>query len=135
MRIPLRESTRRDSNVLPLINIVFLMLIFFLLAGTIAPTADFDLDPATSEDSPATTAPAHAVYVSKEGFISVAGTEVTAEEVPAAMTSFAANLAGKPLEIMADREADAALVLTIAETARAAGIATVRLITVRAGRQ
>lgn len=135
MHIPLRQNPRRDGNVLPLINIVFLMLIFFLLAGTIAPTADFELDPATSRDSPATTAPAHAVYVSRQGFVSVAGTEVTVEEIPAAMASFAASLSGKPLEIMADREADAALVLTIAETARAAGVGTVRLITVRAGGQ
>ena len=43
MRIQLDDTQRRDGNVLPLINIVFLMLIFFLLAGTVAPTADFDL--------------------------------------------------------------------------------------------
>ena len=40
---------------------------------------------------------------------------------------------GAPLEIVADREADATLVLTIAETAKVAGIERVKLITLRGG--
>ena len=133
MRIPLRKSSRRDGNVLPLINIVFLMLIFFLLAGTIAPTAPFDLTPAVSRDSPAATAPADAVYISQEGFISIAGTEVTEEEAGEAMRAFSFALDGNPLEIVADHQADAALVLSIAETARSSGVERVKLITLRAG--
>lgn len=135
MRIRLRESPRRDGNVLPLINIVFLMLIFFLLAGTIAPTSDFDLTPATSEDATPATPPADAVYVSEEGFISVAGTEVTSEEIEPALASFAAILDGDPLKIVADHEADSTLILEIAETAKAIGIAKVRLVTLRAGQK
>ena len=135
MQIPLRENPRRDGNVLPLINIVFLMLIFFLLAGTIAPKTDFDLTPATSRNSPAATAPANAVYVSQEGFISVAGTEIVEDEVSDALASLAAHLDGRPLEIVADHEADATLVLTIAETAKVAGIGRVKLITLRASPQ
>ena len=135
MRIPLKERPRRDGNVLPLINIVFLMLIFFLLAGTIAPTADFDLTPAVSKNSPAATVPAYAVYVSQVGYISIAGTEVTEDEVGDAMRAFSVALDGKPLEIIADHEADAALVLSIAEAARNASIGQIKLITLRAGLQ
>lgn len=135
MRIPLRERPRRDGNVLPLINIVFLMLIFFLLAGTIAPTADFDLTPAVSKNGPAATAPADAVYVSQEGFISIAGTEVTEDEVEDALLAFSVVLDGEALEIVADHEADAVLVLSIAEAARNAKIDRIKLITLRAGLQ
>ena len=135
MRIQLDDIPRRDGNVLPLINIVFLMLIFFLLAGTVAPTADFDLTPASSRDSAAASPPATAVYLSQEGFISVAGTEVTAEEVPQALQALAIDLNGSPLRIIADRQTDATLILTIAEAARAAGIESAKLITLRAGVQ
>lgn len=133
MRIPFDERQKRDSDVLPLINIVFLMLIFFLLAGTVAPTADFDLTPAESQDGVATSPPAMAVYISEEGFISVAGAEVLAAEVPQALAGLAAQLKGEPLEIVADHRADATLILTVAEAARAAGIDASRLITLRAG--
>lgn len=46
MRIPDAEPVRRDSeNVLPLVNIVFLLLIFFMLAGTLSKPEPFKLSP------------------------------------------------------------------------------------------
>ncbi|GAA3950586.1 biopolymer transporter ExbD [Allohahella marinimesophila] len=44
-----RRSKPTEDNMIPLINIVFLLLIFFMIAGTIARAPDADIDlPVTS---------------------------------------------------------------------------------------
>ncbi|MDZ7603565.1 MAG: biopolymer transporter ExbD, partial [Hoeflea sp.] len=55
-RIAPMRTSRKPENTVPLINVVFLMLIFFLVAGTLAPAPDSDVDfitlPATDPASP-----------------------------------------------------------------------------------
>lgn len=131
MKIPMPVSKARDEGMLPLINIVFLMLIFFLIAGAIAPVADINVDPARTQDSPATNPPSDAVYVSQQGFISVAGREVTEVELDAAIAAFAVVLETKPLKIVADQKADTAILMAIVDAATKAGIANVKLLTLR----
>ncbi len=117
--------------MLPLINIVFLMLIFFLIAGAIAPVADFKVNLAETRESPATNPPSDAIYVSEQGFISIAGQEVTALELDAAMAGFARTLDAKPLKVVADRKTDSLVLMTIVDAATKAGIARVKLLTLR----
>ncbi|MCB2081404.1 MAG: biopolymer transporter ExbD [Hyphomicrobiales bacterium] len=40
MEIPRRKTSRKELSIIPLINIIFLLLIFFLLAGTIGTQDD-----------------------------------------------------------------------------------------------
>lgn len=131
MRIPLPETKAREDGMLPLINIVFLMLIFFLIAGAIAPVPDFEVNPAMTQDSPATNPPSDAIYVSEQGFISMAGQEVTVTELNAAMVGFAQMLDSKPLKVVADRNTDSSVLMTIVDAATQAGIARVKLLTLR----
>ena len=44
MRIAPTRTSRKPENTVPLINVVFLMLIFFLVAGTLAPAPDREVD-------------------------------------------------------------------------------------------
>ena len=48
MRLHRTYSNRQKENTIPLINVVFLMLVFFLIAGTIAPSNDEDINPVTA---------------------------------------------------------------------------------------
>lgn len=43
-----RGTANPDDNLIPLINIVFLLLIFFMVAGQIAPQQDMTIDPPES---------------------------------------------------------------------------------------
>lgn len=131
MQIPLPKSKAREEGMLPLINIVFLMLIFFLIAGAIAPVSDFDVNLAETQKSPATNPPSDAIYVSEQGFISIAGQEVTGSELNAAMVGFAQVLDSKPLKIVADRKTDSTVLMSIVDAATRAGVARVKLLTLR----
>ena len=48
MRLKRANRNSQHENTIPLINVVFLMLVFFLIAGTIAPSSDHEIDPVTS---------------------------------------------------------------------------------------
>ena len=45
MRLPAPERRDQGENVIPLINVVFLLLIFFMLAGSFQATEPFEVEP------------------------------------------------------------------------------------------
>ena len=49
MRLKRASTNSQHENTIPLINVVFLMLVFFLIAGTIAPSNDHEINPVTSQ--------------------------------------------------------------------------------------
>ena len=58
------RHNRSDDNIVPMINIVFLLLIFFLLAGTLSPRPPFELESVTTTLRPQADAPVNGLYVS-----------------------------------------------------------------------
>ncbi len=131
MRIDIKQAQRRDGDILPLINIVFLLLIFFLLTSTIAPKPDIDVTPPDTQDGEPASPPADAIYLSAEGFVSVDGNEATFEELPRVLRPFLASLGDKPVRIVADRGSEGTDLLQIVDAIRAAGGSTIRLVTMR----
>ncbi|MGZ3217858.1 biopolymer transporter ExbD [Paracoccus sp. T5] len=66
MRIDMPPRKPRGESIIPMINVVFLLLIFFLLTAQIAPSTPFPLTPPDSRsDIPA--AARDVLYVSAEG--------------------------------------------------------------------
>ena len=131
MRIPPPEKAARDDGVLPLINIVFLMLIFFLMAGAIAPTPDIDLEPVLTTDNPSTTPPSDAIYLSADGIAYVGGAETPEPLLSAAIALFARNSDAETLRLMVDRRADSVSLMNVIDAASRAGVGRVTLLTLR----
>lgn len=116
----------RSESVLPMINVVFLLLIFFLLAAEIAPPEPFAVDPptATATDRPEGAAVLH---LAADGRVAFAGTE-GASAVAAAAAAAAAG--GTPVRLRADRAADGAVLARTLAGLADAGAARVDLVTV-----
>ena len=131
MQIRVRQPKRDNDNFLPLINIVFLMLIFFLMASSIAPRADLDLQPPQSPDGERTAPPGDAIYLANSGMISAFGRETELTDLSAHLTSFLAGGIDKPIRIISDRDANGLLVLDIVDEVRRAGANDIRLMTLR----
>ncbi|MEO9460735.1 MAG: biopolymer transporter ExbD [Lentilitoribacter sp.] len=75
MRLERRHKQKQNENTIPLINVVFLMLVFFLIAGTIAPSADGEINPVISgleQQSP----PEEAISLRKDGTLFYRGIEL-----------------------------------------------------------
>ena len=133
MRIPPPEKAIRDDGVLPLINIVFLLLVFFLMAGAISPAPDIDIEPVRTGENPTTEPPRDAVYISAEGTAYVGGTKIREPDLSAAISSFVRDSGSKSLRLMVDRRADSLAVMKAIDAASRAGTGKVMLLTLQGG--
>ena len=77
-----RRKTNSDDNLIPLINIVFLLLIFFMIAGKIEQIQDAGLTlPENSQTKPAVAQPI-TLQLSKDNEIHLNNEVVNFEELP-----------------------------------------------------
>jgi len=111
-----------DAGVLPLINVVFLLLIFFMVAARLAPPEPFAVAPPRSAASGDAPTEAALVTVAADGRMAVDG-------VALAPVSVAAAVAGRDVRLLADAQAGAGAVITLIGRIRAGGGGAVTLVT------
>lgn len=125
----MRKSVRKRAEpTLALINVVFLLLAFFILAGTIASPPPSGLVLVSLGDGTAAPIPPDTVAIAADGTAiwppGIAGAEDLVARLPAE--------AGRIVRIMPDRGSAAAALVAMAARLRAAGARDVRLIAERA---
>lgn len=123
-----KPASAREPTI-ALINVVFLMLIFFMIAGTLAVPMDGDLRLVQTEMLEGR-APPDALVVHADGRLSYRG---------APIGSAAAFMAGQPdggqeqtLRILPDRALTAEVLVRLSSELRTAGAARVMIVTERA---
>jgi len=135
MRLAPRPKREADDGIVPLINIVFLLLIFFLIAGTIAPRPEIAVAYPETKESPVSRPPAEAVFVSSGGYISYRGANVETEGLTAMVAAdLAARAPGRddtPLPVVVDKALPAKDLSPVLNALTVAGVKRVKLITVR----
>jgi biopolymer transport protein ExbD len=126
---PTRDS---EANLIPLINIVFLLLIFFMLAGRLAPTELMALEPPRSDRVRSAQVTTLVVLVDQGGQIRLEGETLDKETLA---ERIALHLADGPqrLQIKADAGLDAIQLLDLLEQMRAAGAEELDLLTLARG--
>ena len=135
IRIPARHKPRKQESTIALINVVFLMLIFFLIAGTLAPPADSEVAYIASERED-NAPPPDMIFVRADGTISWRGEPV---DPSAQLSDWKAILSSgegeemAPLRVAADRDLSALILLDLLTTLRAGGIDNIVLVTERSG--
>ena len=127
MSVKIRKSQALDSlSMTPLIDIVFLLLIFFLVATRFA-QEDRELDvllPSASEAKPLIVQPKELfVNVDKDGQFYVNGKIITAEEVEHVLRqAIADNPVSQSVIIRADRRVEFDYVVTVMNLCNRVGI-------------
>lgn len=121
-----RKKTEREPTI-ALINIVFLMLVFFLVAGTVARSVDTGLTLVQTSELQGN-APADALVVYPDGRLSVFAEPVA----DAAEVLTKLNYETGPLRIVPDRNLPAKDLVRIGADLRAAGAEKVLIVTERA---
>ncbi len=117
---PGARARRTTEPVVPMINVVFLLLVFFLITAVIAPP---DPLPVVLPEGPegAVAEGETALFLAADGRVSYGGAEGEAVY---------ALLPPGPLEVRADAGADAQAFAALAVRLRAAGVTEMRLVTV-----
>lgn len=126
LRLDMPPVPQADPT-LPLINIVFLLLIFVMLSGVIRAADPLPLDPATARVEPSGTPVAtRTLYVGADGRMTWNGLEGEL-----ALDGFAAAFAQETWErawLKADRNAEAATIVRLTERLRNGGVNTLTMI-------
>jgi biopolymer transport protein ExbD len=121
-----KSKTRREPTI-ALINIVFLMLIFFLVVGTLARPLDGDLQLVRTADLEGT-APPDTLVVHADGQMSFRGQPMgTVSEFLDLRTEEERHT----VRVVPDRDLEAKTLVSLARELKSAGVQSVRLVTER----
>nr|WP_255612577.1 biopolymer transporter ExbD [Alcanivorax sp. 1008] len=120
-------SQRPDIEpVLPLINVVFLLLIFFMVAGRLAPQLPAEITPPESETAKGTSSEAIRLVVDRDG-------NLYWQDVPMALADMPDRLDGiskdRPIQLLTDGDIPIILLRPALAALRDAGITDVLLVT------
>ncbi len=116
-------ARKRTESIVPMINVVFLLLIFFLMTSSLATPEPFQVTPpnATSETEAEME---HILYVDKGGKTSFEGVEGDA-----AIAAIAAISTDHPsIQLRADAELEASVLANLLTALAASGLSRVELI-------
>lgn len=127
-----RAARKVDGAVVPMINIVFLLLLYFLVAGRITeqegPAIQLPIGSAERQPLPITLT----VHVTTDDQLSINGRDTDEEALRGAFAAIA-NLPGHHVLIRADARASAAALHRIMAAGDAVGLASFELATLKGG--
>ena len=130
MKLKAPVTTRRpEPDLTSLINIVFLILIFFIVAGTLRPFSARDIQLArTQPDSAGVSVPANLI-AHADGRVTYRGEVVPLEELGTRISRDRNNAERAPLTIVADARLNAKRLLEIMRTVRGPGVGEISILT------
>lgn len=134
MRTPPPRPRNDDDRILPLINVVFLLMIFFMLAGRISALDPFQVEPPHSASAGGNEHQETLVLVGADGRLALDGVVMDEAAFAAAMTKWVKANQGGRVRLKADGRTDATRVVAVMETLRKAGVEKLRLMTLPAFR-
>lgn len=133
MRFESPRPRNDEERILPLINVVFLLLIFFMLAGRLAASDPFEIAPPRSASEGPAGARELLVLVGADGQLAVDGKVLDAAALKAAVAERLSGAADTRIRLKADGRAEATQVVVVMELLRHAGIERLKLLTVPEG--
>jgi biopolymer transport protein TolR len=126
-----RRAADPDARVLPLINIVFLLLIFFMITGHMSASSPFEMEPVQSAGAGQPRAEDLTVFMAADGRLAVSDSLVSARELETLVRTRVDAPAGGELKVrlQADGRTEATQVVAVMERLRAAGVERLELLT------
>ncbi|SFU00872.1 biopolymer transport protein ExbD [Pseudovibrio denitrificans] len=126
MRLKTKPQKRTLENTIPLINIVFLMLIFFLFAGSIDRDDAKNVSPAETQEQSSRELIAGALIIAPDG-------TMTQNEQPVQVENLAPfEGSEEPLMVVADKALSGQTLARTLAALKKQGFSDVTLVTVRA---
>ncbi len=133
MQLPIQKQEEEADTILPLINVVFLLLIFFIMTGAMHAVDYFNVNPPSSSSEIQGSLDDTVILVGSDGRIAIDNKEVDEADLQLSILDKLAANAGAAVRIKADGRADAARVVEIMELIEAVGVGRVMLLTLEPG--
>lgn len=124
-------SSRRGMDLAPLIDVVFLLLIFFLLTAVfVKPSIPLDLP--KSETAKVIDKPEVSVTIKKDGSIMLNDDDILLPELYAVLSKIYRDLLrARDISLMADKEVPFGRVIEVMDIAKRAGVENISVLTER----
>lgn len=126
MKFARTSGSQASINIAPLVDVVFLLVIFFAVSTTFLETAGLKLELPTSTSSTDRPSDPLAVLMDREGALSVDGEKVTLEQLGSRLAPLIERSEEKLVELRADeaaRHGDVVAVIDRIKSAGALGVA------------
>ena len=130
MKIERPKQNRELVNITPLIDVVFILLVFFMLAGTVEPTEPFTVAPAATDSEIRGDVQDFVVLVDADGRVALDDRELVRDELAEAVREALYSEPGALIQLKPDAGADAVTVIKVMEEIRDAGAQYIVLLTV-----
>lgn len=135
-----KRYTHSDENLLPMINIIFLLLIFFMIAGVIAASDELDLTLLSSQTGQETDLNEQALLLAANGHLIFGEVSTSLNAAPTELsgqlgqgyqlwrTRFPAAKDDTPLPVKMDANATSAQLATLMRALEAAKVQSIRIV-------
>lgn len=127
--LPQRSQKSGDDNLIPLINIVFLLLIFFMIAGQISDTQNDKVDPPASSSDKPVSRKAMTLALESDNTLTLNGEVISLEALPSLLTQPIGDATAPVVSVKADKALKAADLDRLFNVLREQGISTITLYT------
>ena len=124
-----KTNKNKLPNLVPLINIVFLLLIFFMLSGTLAKTGLFEVNPPKSNTSSSAEAPELVILISDDSKIALDNQPIKIKDLETILAKILENTNIEEILIKADGNAKAGILSTVIKHIRNVGIKRAAIVT------
>lgn len=123
------EASRSELSVVPLVNVVFLLLVFFMLVGQIVSPEPLAVEPPRSVSGEDDTGQTVKILVTRDGRISLDLEVIPESQLIDRVSRIVAGRPSASFQIKADADADGVDMIRTMEQLRAAGVERLTLLT------
>ena len=124
-----KNKKKRLPNLVPLINIVFLLLIFFMLSGTLTKKDFFEVAPPKSNTGASAEAPELVILISKENKIALNNKPIKINELEIILSKELENRNIEEVLIKVDGNAKSGILSQVIKHIRNVGIKRAAIVT------
>ncbi|MCG3155611.1 MAG: hypothetical protein DKINENOH_02218 [bacterium] len=125
-----RSGRRVFINITSLIDVVFMLLMFFFISSTFIEQPGMKLDLPSAKSADVTQVESYILYIFKDGRIRLNEQELTLETLPAALQPAASQLAQTTLHLFADENVPHGKVVKVMDIAKQAGVKKLAIATI-----
>jgi biopolymer transport protein ExbD len=128
MKLKRRARDQQSETIIALIDVVFFLLVFFMLIGRMDATAPFSVEPPIAQSGSDMPAGGATVAISETGALALDGNEVSREALEQTLIQMLTADDGLRVRINAHRDAELRHVLPLVGWAESIGVRDVVLV-------
>ena len=133
MRLSSRTRRRILISLTPMIDVVFIMLIFYMVAGRPALPDPFEIDPPLSASESLQDPQELIVLVGADGRLALDGTVMPEDRMKSSVADRLSVSESVQVRLKADAQVQATRVIAVMELLRDAGVERLKLLTIQGG--